>query len=46
MLSTSPLLLVRGTLQVEGRVVNVRGERFRALTAGVGEEHARGHDFR
>jgi error-prone DNA polymerase len=45
MISTSPLLLVRGTLQVEGRVVNLRGEIFRQLTAGVGEDHARGHDF-
>ena len=45
MISTSPLLLVRGTLQVEGRVVNVRGDVFRQLAAGVGEEHVRGHDF-
>jgi len=46
LISTTPLLLVRGTLQVEGTVVNVRADRFRALKAGVGEEHARGHDFR
>jgi error-prone DNA polymerase len=46
LISTSPLLLVRGTLQVESRVVNVRGHQFRALDATVGAEHARGHDFR
>jgi error-prone DNA polymerase len=48
-ISTSPLLLVRGTLQVEGggreRVVNVRGDRYAALDASVGAEWARGHDF-
>ena len=37
------LLLVRGTLQVERGVVNLRGEMFRALKAG--EEWGRGHDF-
>ncbi len=41
----SPLLMVRGVLQVEGRVVNVRGEEFRLLAAPVGAEHARRHDF-
>jgi hypothetical protein len=45
LISTEPLLLVRGVLQVEQRVVNVRGERFTALRAAVGAEHARGHDF-
>ncbi|MBA3559993.1 MAG: error-prone DNA polymerase, partial [Gemmatimonadaceae bacterium] len=45
MLSTARLLLVRGTLQVEQTVVNLRGEVFRELKAGVGEEGARGHDF-
>jgi error-prone DNA polymerase len=49
LISTSPLLLVRGRLQVEGTaphaVVNVRAERFRRLEAPVGAEHARGHDF-
>jgi error-prone DNA polymerase len=45
LISTSPLLLVRGTLQVEGTVVNLRGDVFRQLAAGVGEDHARGHDF-
>jgi error-prone DNA polymerase len=50
LISTSPLLLVRGRLQVEGvaptAVVNVRIERVRRLDAEVGAEHARGHDFR
>ena len=50
LISTSPLLLVRGRLQVEGAhphaVVNVRAERFRRLEAPLGAEHARGHDFR
>jgi error-prone DNA polymerase len=45
LISTSPLLLVRGTLQVESTVVNLRGDVFRQLAAGVGEDHARGHDF-
>ncbi len=50
LISTSPLLLIRGRLQVEGTaphaVVNVRADRFRRLEAPVGAEHARGHDFR
>jgi DNA polymerase III alpha subunit len=50
LISTSPLLLVRGRLQVEGAhphaVVNVRAERVRRLEAPLGAEHARGHDFR
>ncbi|HMN10520.1 MAG TPA: hypothetical protein PKC83_17220, partial [Gemmatimonadaceae bacterium] len=45
MISTSPLLLVRGTLQVEGGVVNLRGERFTPLKADAGEAWARSHDF-
>lgn len=45
MISTSPLLLVRGTLQVESSVVNLRGEHFRPLDARVGAEFARRHDF-
>ncbi len=45
LISTSPLLLIRGTLQVEGRVVNLRGEQFKALTADAGERWARSHDF-
>jgi error-prone DNA polymerase len=45
LISTSPLLLVRGVLQIEQRVVNVRADRFRALQAEVGAEYARSHDF-
>jgi error-prone DNA polymerase len=45
MISTAPLLLVRGTLQIESGVVNLRGEQFRALETAVGAEHAEGHDF-
>jgi len=45
LISTTPLLLVRGTLQIEQTVVNVRAEQFRALQAEVGAEHARSHDF-
>jgi len=45
MISTAPLILVRGTLQVEQRVVNLRGEVFRELKAENGLEDWRGHDF-
>jgi error-prone DNA polymerase len=45
LITDSPLLLVRGTLQVEQRVVNVRGEAFRALSAKAGEDWAGRHDF-
>ena len=45
LLTTSPLLLVRGVLEVEGRVRNLKGEQFRELKAGAGEEWAEGHDF-
>jgi hypothetical protein len=45
LISTSPLLLVRGTLQVESRVVNLKGEEFHALRADAGEEWAKGHNF-
>ena len=44
LISTSPLLLVRGTLQVEGTVVNLRGATFRALVPEIAL-HARSHDF-
>ena len=46
LISTTPLLLVRGTLQVEQGVVNIRGEEFRGLKAEVGAEYAQRHDFR
>ncbi|MGH7637815.1 MAG: hypothetical protein ACREOK_09185 [Gemmatimonadaceae bacterium] len=45
LISTTPLLLVRGPLQIEQGVVNVRGDSFRALQAEVGAEYARSHDF-
>ena len=45
LISTTPLLLVRGTLQVEQGVVNIRGEEFRGLQAEVGAEYAQRHDF-
>jgi hypothetical protein len=45
LISTTPLLLIRGTLQVEGLVVNLRGEEFRALRAQAGEDWAQRHDF-
>ncbi len=44
-ISNSPLLLIRGVLQVEQHVVNVRAKRFKALTLGGGEEHAKGHNY-
>jgi error-prone DNA polymerase len=45
LISTTPLLLVRGVLQIEQGVINVRGQRFRALQAEVGAEYARSHDY-
>jgi error-prone DNA polymerase len=45
LISTTPLLLVRGRLQVEQGVVNIRGESFRGLKAEVGAEYAQRHDF-
>jgi error-prone DNA polymerase len=45
LISTTPLLLVRGTLQVEQGVVNLRGEHFRGLQSEVGAEFAQRHDF-
>jgi error-prone DNA polymerase len=44
LISTSPLLLVRGTLQVESTVVNLRGATFRALVPEIAL-HAQRHDF-
>jgi error-prone DNA polymerase len=46
LISRSPLLLIRGVVQIEQRVVNVRGEEFVALGAQAGAEHAKSHDFR
>ncbi|MBC7671173.1 MAG: hypothetical protein H7247_02025, partial [Polaromonas sp.] len=45
LISRTPLLLVRGVLQVEQKVVNVRAAQFRALQAAVGAEFAKRHDF-
>jgi error-prone DNA polymerase len=45
LIARSPLLLVRGVLQIEQGVVNLRGESFRALDAAVGAEFAGRHDF-
>jgi error-prone DNA polymerase len=45
LISRTPLLLVRGVLQVEQKVVNVRAAQFRALEAAVGAEFAQRHDF-
>ncbi len=45
MISRAPLILVRGTLQVEQGVVNLRGETFRELKPGASLEGWRGHDF-
>ena len=45
LISNSPLLLIRGTLQVEHGVVNLRGESFTALKADAGEGWAKSHDF-
>ena len=46
LISNSPLLLIRGVLQVEQHVFNVRAKRFKALTLGGGEAHVRGHNYR
>ncbi|MBA2683285.1 MAG: PHP domain-containing protein [Gemmatimonadaceae bacterium] len=45
MISTAPLILVRGTLQVEQTVVNLKGVVFRELKAGEELEGWKGHDF-
>ena len=45
LISRTPLLLVRGVLQVEQTVVNIRAKQFRALQAAVGAEFARRHDY-
>ncbi len=45
LISRTPLLLVRGVLQVEQKVVNIRAKQFRALEAAAGAEFAKRHDF-
>ena len=42
----TPILLVRGVLQVEQGVYNIRAETFAPLHAGAGEDAVRSHDFR
>ena len=46
LISRSPLLLVRGVLQVESGVYNIRAKSFTALNAGVGEGAVQGHNYR
>ncbi len=46
LVTTTPLLVVRGVLQVEGLVVNLKARAFRALDVQAGAEHYRSHDFR
>jgi len=38
LISQTPLLLVRGTLQVDQKVVNLKAGTFRALRASAGED--------
>lgn len=45
LISTTPLLLVRGILQIEQGVINVRANQFRGLQAELGAEYAKSHDF-
>jgi len=45
LISTTPLLLIRGTLQVEETVVNVRAKQFKALELGGGEQHTKGRNY-
>ena len=45
LISREPLLLIRGVLQVESGVRNVRARKFRALTLGSGEDHVPRHDY-
>jgi len=42
----TPLLVVRGVLQEEQGVLNVRARTFAAPLPGAGAAHARSHDFR
>ncbi|MDX2261411.1 MAG: PHP domain-containing protein [Gemmatimonadales bacterium] len=46
LISRSPLLLVRGDLQVEAGVVNIRARECEALVAKAGEGWVRSRDFR
>jgi len=46
LISRTPLLLVRGVLQVESGVYNIRAKSFAPLRAGAGEDAVRSHDYR
>jgi error-prone DNA polymerase len=46
LISRTPLLLVRGVLQVESGVHNIRAKSFAPLKAGAGEDAVRGHNYR
>jgi error-prone DNA polymerase len=46
LISRTPLLLVRGVLQVESGVYNIRAKEFAALRAGAGEDAVKGHNYR
>ena len=46
LISRTPLLLVRGVLQVESGVYNIRAKSFAPLKAGAGEDAVRGHNYR
>jgi error-prone DNA polymerase len=46
LISRTPLLLVRGILQVENGVYNIRAKQFTALNAGAGEQSVKGHNYR
>jgi hypothetical protein len=44
LIARTPLLMVRGELQVEGLVVNIKAKECEAIHAKAGR-HARSHDF-
>jgi error-prone DNA polymerase len=46
LISRTPLLLVRGVLQVESGVYNIRAKSFAPLRAGAGEDAVKSHDYR
>ena len=46
LISRTPLLLVRGVLQVESGVYNIRAKSFVGLKAGAGEDAVKGYNFR
>ncbi|HET8771251.1 MAG TPA: OB-fold nucleic acid binding domain-containing protein [Gemmatimonadaceae bacterium] len=45
LISRTPLLLVRGVLQVESGVYNIRAKSFVPLKAGAGEEAVKGRNY-